>query len=193
MNVCREPLWCLFDESCAEGERCIVARCLRVGSTPVGGACASSQECASGRCDGTVCLQACKRNADCPGTQSCTDVSELGFVCVALASCGGGFECDASQACSSNECHVVCASNDDCADTDACTFGATGMDGSPFPSCQPTARACDGSEIELGDTGGAFGTCMIDRGCWDDADCRGMPGIDYSCTTFFGEIRFCAR
>jgi|GEM_PF-1290917 len=175
------PAGCTSDSGCSAAQMCNVATgaCVprvSTGTTPLGGPCEASADCASGSCFAGICTQSCDGlNPDsCPG----------GFYCngQATGSCGDGI-CQAGAA-GAGALGATCTSNTECASI----FCASGHCSEP---CIPGgAVSCTaGFACQVGPTPGC-GACQASLGgvgdpCELNSDCASsLCAIDSDGSTF---------
>jgi PKD repeat protein len=175
---------CTSNLDCAEGARCNGGRC--VGYVPIGGACSSDVDCASGVCaDGLCCDGPCGGSCeacDLAGYEGrCTFVppgTDPDNECPGAVPCGGN--CDGGGACTTVPQGVTCGQE------------SCGIDAIESPICDGYGTcsiasqscglyACDPSRATC------FNTCTTNAECsefaaCDNGMCRGLLPVGRGCT-----------
>ncbi len=176
-NICVNPGCGNFvvesTEGCDDGNTTAGDGCDIACMIELGNACTTSTSCATGLCDGNVCV--CDQDADCSAGEICNTNADPN-VCV-VAGCGNGVVeanegCDDGNTLPGDGCDVSCAKElgQTCTDNSECGSGL----------CDNTANQCvcnKNSDCPLGEQCNATiipHACIIPPiGCSADTDCSG--------------------
>lgn len=173
-NLCRQPWICLDDSMCPEGQACRDPMsgldhyiCMEQGSKTTGQECGEDYECHSGVCYTQVCLQACRRNAECPSGQFCTEAHRGLLGCMLQTTCQPACS-DPDQFCDFIECQSdYCVTSADCPNNCGVDFHRP-VERTCFE--HPDVVQCNDNEV-MSELGHLNGYCIIYQACWTDADC----------------------
>ncbi len=206
---------CVDDRACAasagsckpssEGKRCCTASCASpqvcdtmgtgcVGTLPIGDACTSGGQCATGKCHAEGKCSQCLGDADCASSEFCDTAT---FKCIPRAglgeSCASSASCPAGLFCTEG----VCCEKADCGEGSSCALGKKGVCAKKNgTACDANAEcdsghcvdgvccdaACDG-QCEACDVSKSVGKCVAVKGA-PHGDRPACPGA---------EVELCAR
>jgi hypothetical protein len=209
---------CCSSDECGASEVCYPAAggygvCLpasaagrpAIGTKLNGSACASDGECRSAMCDGSICIDVCCSNGDCPGNApACALRAEKftgrsSFLCSQKTGAAFNTGCNDNAECQSKACldlrctQSCCAANDCLLANYSCIYGiepagaTVRVCAQVNPGPNPNGVACSNSNecqsgwcIDTGSGGFCSDTCCQDGDCGDPTKfgCRTLTPID---------------
>jgi hypothetical protein len=149
---------CLFDNECAEADRCTAGACAPLA------ACTNSRDCRSNADGRTICSATTKLCVECAADLDCGDHQVCAVdTCVDSGTCtpgaaDAGSGCKAEQVCAPSGKCVECAADKDCATGTKCIASACRTPCASDNACQAGNQLCD---TKLG----ACVACTADKDC----------------------------
>ena len=196
-GTCRERLHCLDNSMCPDGQQCRLVEpyhyvCVVPAGATTGEACQKHEECLSNLCVENECIQACRRNDDCPQGLLCLAEQSQTPGCYDVTPCGNCAE--PGQFCSSGgQCKQSCHTSVECP-----AFCDVSPDSPLISFCNdwPEASCGDDEFFVLDPNASEEHYCVIYVACWHNEDCP--SGYDCVSGTEFlsfrlGETGLCAR